>query len=119
MMDKTKELLKAVAECILEEEGSVFVIVNADALDIPLEGTQRMILGGKATPYLNLTDEGIEAGLSINRFHYDAFIPWDEVNAVEGDKMAFYCRRVDGGEKKKRKKAEVQKEKRHLKLVKD
>lgn len=116
-MDKTNELLKTVAECILDEEGSFFAVVNADMLDLPLEGTQRMILGGKATPYLRITDEGIEAGLSINRFHYDAFIPWDAVNAVEGDLKALYCKREGGAKEKKE--DEAQKENRHLKLVKD
>ena len=117
MMDKTSELLKSVAECILDEEGSFFAVVNADMLDLPLEGTQRMVLGGKATPYLRLTDEGIEAGLSINRFHYDAFIPWHVVNAVEGDRKAFYCKRE--GVDKEKKEEESQKENRHLRLVKD
>jgi len=116
-MDKTNKLLKSVAECILDEEGSFFAVVNADMLDLPLEGTQRMILGGKATPYLRLTDEGIEAGLSINRFHYDAFIPWHVVNAVEGDRKAFYCKRE--GVDKEKKEEETQKENRHLRLVKD
>lgn len=116
-MEKTNKLLKRVAECILEEEGSFFAVVNADMLDLPLEGTQRMILGGKATPYLRLTDEGIEAGLSINRFHYDALIPWQAVNAVEGDRKAFYCKR-EGVDKEKREE-EAQKENRHLRLVKD
>ncbi len=116
-MDKTNKLLKSVAERILEEEGSFFAVVNADMLDLPLEGTQRMMLGGKATPYLRLTDEGIEAGLSINRFHYDAFIPWHVVNAVEGDRKAFYCKR-EGVDKEKREE-EAQKENRHLRLVKD
>lgn len=116
-MDKTNKLLKSVAECILDEEGSFFAVVNADMLDLPLEGTQRMILGGKATPYLRLTDEGIEAGLSINRFHYDAFIPWHVVNAVEGDRKAFYCKRE--GVDKEKKEGEAQKENRHLRLVKD
>lgn len=117
MMDKTSELLKSVAECILDEEGSFYAVVNADMLDLPLEGTQRMVLGGKATPYLRLTDEGIEAGLSINRFHYDAFIPWHVVNAVEGDRKAFYCKRE--GLDKEKKEEEAQKESRHLRLVKD
>jgi len=116
-MDKTNKLLKSVAECILDEEGSFFAVVTADMLDLPLEGTQRMILGGKATPYLRLTDEGIEAGLSINRFHYDAFIPWHVVNAVEGDRKAFYCKRE--GVDKEKKEEEAQKENRHLRLVKD
>ncbi len=116
-MDKTNKLLKSVAERILEEEGSFFAVVNADMLDLPLEGTQRMMLGGKATPYLRLTDEGIEAGLSINRFHYDAFIPWHVVNAFEGDRKAFYCTRE--GLDKKKKEEEAQKENRHLRLVKD
>jgi len=116
-MEKTNKLLKRVAECILDEEGSFFAVVNADMLDLPLEGTQRMILGGKATPYLRLTDEGIEAGLSINRFHYDAFIPWQAVNAVEGDRKAFYCKRE--GVDKENREEEAQKENRHLRLVKD
>lgn len=116
-MDKTNELLKAVAECILDEEGSLFAVVNADMLDLPLDGTQKMILGGKATPYLKLTEEGIEAGLSINRFHYDAFIPWDAVNAVEGEKKAFYCKREDGN--KKGKETGAKKDKRRLSLVED
>lgn len=116
-MDKTNELLKSVAECILDEEGSLFAVVNADMLDLPLDGTQKMILGGKATPYLRLTEEGIEAGLSINRFHYDAFIPWDAVNAVEGEKKAFYCKRDD--ENKKSKETGAKKDKRRLSLVED
>lgn len=113
---RTKELLKSVAECILEEEGAFFATVNVDTLEIPLEGTQRFILGGKATPYLHLTEEGIEAGLSINRFHYDVFIPWDVVNAVEGENKAFYCRRQEA---KREAKKEAGKEKGRLRLVKD
>lgn len=116
-MDRTSELLKAVAECILEEEGSFFAVVNADMLELPLEGTQRIILGGKATPYLRLTERGIEVGLSINRFHYDAFIPWHVVNAIEGDSKAFYCKQ-EGVDKENREKEE-QKKDRHLRLVKD
>lgn len=119
MMDRTDELLKAVAECILGEEGSLFVIVNADLLDLPIDGVQRLLLGGKATPYLDITDEGIAAGLSINRFHYDAFIPWDAVSAVEGNGKAFYCRREGMRKEMKEDGAEVDKEKRHLTLVKD
>lgn len=119
MIDETDKLLKAVAECILSEEGSFFAIVNADLLDLPLDGVQRMLLGGRATPYLDLTDEGIAAGLSINRFHYDAFIPWDAVSAIEGNSKAFYCRREGVDKKVKEDKAEVQTEKRHLTLVKD
>lgn len=115
-MDRTSELIKSVAECILEEEGSFFAVVNADMLDLPLEGTQRIMLGGKATPYLRLTKVGIEAGLSINRFHYDAMIPWSVVYAVEGENKAFYCKR-EGGDKKKEE--DVQMQKRHLRLVKD
>lgn len=118
-MDKTNELLKAVAECILEEEGSFFVIANADKLDLPLDGAQRLALGGKATPYLRFTDEGIATGLSINHFHYDLFIPWDTVNAVEGEGKAFYCRREDAEKEEKREEARPQGEKRHLSLVKD
>ena len=116
-MDKTNKLLKSVAECILDEEGSFFAVVNADMLDLPLEGTQRMIFGGKATLYLRLIEEGIEAGLSINHFHYDVFIPWYVVNAVEGDRKAFYCKRE--GVDKEKKEEEAQKENRHLRLVKD
>lgn len=116
-MDKTNELLKAVAECILYEEGSLFVMVNADMLDLPLDGIQRITLGGKATPYLRFTDDRIEAGLSINRFHYDAFIPWNAVNAVEGETKAFYCRREDG--KKKGEEIDAKKGIRRLSLVKD
>ncbi len=119
MIDKTDELLKAVAECILSEEGSFFAILNADLLDLPLEGVQRLLLGGKATPYLDITDEGIAAGLSINRFHYDAFIPWDAVSAIEGNSKAFYCKREGVVKKMKEDGAEVQTEKRHLTLVKD
>jgi hypothetical protein len=109
-MDRTSELLKTVTECILDEEGSFSVIVNADMLDLPLDGAQRLLLGGKATPYMDISDEGISVGLSINRVHYDTFIPWDAVNAVEGENKAFYCRRV---------RAEKKEEKgRHLRLVK-
>ena len=120
MMDKTDELLKAVAECILEEEGSFFIVVNADSLDLPLEGVQRLLLGGKATPYLEMTDDGISVGLSINRFHYDAYISWGAVSAIEGNSKAFYCRREGIVQEKKEDKVdEVHKTKRHLSLVKD
>lgn len=117
-MDRTDSLIKAVAECILDEEGSFHAIVNADMLDIPLEGTQRLILGGKATPYLKFDDGGIAVGLSINRFHYDVFIPWDVIFAVEGEKKAFYCRRGDV-EKEEKPENTGAREKRHLRLLKD
>lgn len=119
-MDRTNEILKTVAECILKEEGSFFVIVNADSLDLPLDGVQRLLLGGKATPYVDITDDGISAGLSINRFHYDAFISWGAVSAIEGNNKAFYCKREGIVKEDKADKAdEVQKARRHLSLVKD
>lgn len=118
-MDRTDEILKSVAECILDEDGSFSVIVNADHLDLPLEGAQRLILGGKATPYLDIANEGISAGLSINRFHYDAFIPWDTVSAIEGNSKAFYCKREGVQKEKKEERTAVQNEKRRLSLVKD
>ncbi len=92
-MNRTNYILKLVAETVYEEEGLFFVTVNADDLKLPLEGVQRLVLGGKATPDLEIKDEGLESSLSINRVHYDVHIPWENVIAVEGTNKAFYCRR--------------------------
>lgn len=92
-MDKTDAILKIVVETIFEEEGTFFVTLNVDSLNLPLEGTQRLVFGGNATPDLIITECGIDASLSINRVHYDIHIPWSLMTAVEGAGKAFYCRR--------------------------
>jgi len=96
-MDKTDTILKMVVETILEEEGTFFVTLNADALTLPLDGLQRLVFGGNATPNLIITAGGIDASLSINRVHYDVHIPWSIMTAVEGAGKAFYCRRKGSG----------------------
>lgn len=119
-MDKTNLLLKSVAEVIYEEEGTFFLTIHADHVDLPLEGLQRLVMGGNATPQLKIVDDGINASLSINRVHYDVHIPWIHVAAVEGNNKAFFCKREvspdeDGsgsGEKMSEKKRG------HLKVVK-
>ena len=92
-MDKTDAILKMVVETIFEEEGTFFVTLNVDSLNLPLEGAQRLVFGGNATPDLIITDGGIDASLSINRVHHDIHIPWHLMAAVEGAGKAFYCRR--------------------------
>lgn len=96
-MDKTDSILKMVVENILEEEGTFFVTLDADTLNLPLDGPQRLVFGGSATPDLIITDGGIDASLSINRVHYDVHIPWGIMTAVEGAGKAFYCRRKGSG----------------------
>ena len=93
LMDRTDAILKRVAEAVLEEEGTFFVTLNVDTLDLPLEGTQRLVFGGNATPDLIITDGGVSASLAINRIHYDIYVPWRLMTAVEGAGKAFYCRR--------------------------
>ena len=90
-MDKYS-LLKGVAEELLADEGEFLATIDADRTDLPLEGYQRLIMGGKATPDLSLDAGGIKASLSINRVHYDLDVPWDIVSAIEGSSMAFYLR---------------------------
>lgn len=117
-MEKTEFILKLVAEALYEEEGTFFVTVQADDLGLPLEGIQRLVLGGRATPDLEIKDEGIKASLSFNRVHYDVHIPWQSVAALEGNDKAFFCNtHLDGIDdldevKTPKKKAS------HLKLVK-
>lgn len=117
-MGKTELILKLVAEALYEEEGTFFVTVQADDLDLPLDGIQRLVLGGRATPDLEIKDEGIDASLSFNRVHYDIYIPWQSVVALEGNYKAFFCNThlddIDDldDEKMPKKKAS------HLKLVK-
>lgn len=113
ILDRTDEILKMVAEAVYEEEGIFFITLNAEDMDLPLEGTQRLVIGGKATPELEITDDGIEASLSINRTHYDVKIPWRHIFSIEGANQAYYCKRKvseydegpggkdDKGEKKK------------------
>ncbi len=92
-MDKTDILLKLVAETIYEEEGLFYATLFGEDTILPLEGTQRLVFGGNATPDLKITEEGISASLSINRIHYDLDLPWSVIFAVEGADKAFYCRR--------------------------
>lgn len=124
-MDRTDSLLKMVAETVYEEEGLFYVTLFGEDTILPLEGTQRLVFGGNATPNLTITEEGISASLSINRIHYDLDLPWRIIFAVEGADKAFYCRRKtktntedpsppEKKEKKTTKKAKVS----HLKVVK-
>lgn len=92
-MDRTDKLLKLVAETIYEEEGLFYVTLFGEDTILPLEGTQRLVFGGSATPDLKITEEGISASLSINHIHYDLDLPWSVIFAVEGADKAFYCRR--------------------------
>lgn len=119
IMDKTDILLKSVAQAIYEEEGNFFLTIHADHVELPLEGLQRLVIGGNATPKLEIADNGIDVSLSINRVHYDVHIPWIYVAAVEGNNKAFFCKRngppedkEDSGDKKSEKKRG------HLKVVK-
>lgn len=92
-MERTDAIFKMVAEAILEEEGTFFVTLNVDSLNLPLEGTQRLVFGGNATPDLVLSDGGVSASLSINRIHFDIHLPWRLMTAIEGGGKAFYCNR--------------------------
>lgn len=112
------QLLKLIAENIYREEESFFITIHADELDLPLEGLQRLVMGGRATPNLRIIDDGIEVSLSINRIHYDIFIPWDYVTAVEGSGKAFYCKRNLESKDAETKKIDREKRKTHLKVVK-
>lgn len=123
-MDKTDILLKNVADVIYEEEGSFFLTIHADHIDLPLEGLQRLVIGGNATPNLKITNFGIDASMSINRVHYDVHIPWIHVAAIEGNNKAFFCKRErapdDDKDQPEEKKSEKKSEKKraHLKIVK-
>lgn len=118
-MDKTDVLLKSVADAILEEEGSFFLTIHADHVDLPLEGLQRLVIGGNATPHLIIGDSGMEVSLSINRVHYDVHIPWIHVAAVEGNNKAFFCKRSDSPNGKDDSSSGKSEKKRgHLKVVK-
>jgi len=119
-MDITDSILKTVADAIYEEEGSFFLTIHADYVDLPLEGLQRLVIGGKATPSLKIADDGIQTSLSINRIHYDTHIPWLYVVAVEGDKKAFFCDRDLSDEDSETEVPEKKSESKrgHLKVVK-
>ena len=91
ILGKTETILKLVAEALYEEEGLFFATVKTDDLGLPLEGIQRLVLGGRATPDLEIKDEGIDASLSFNRVHYDVHIPWQSIAALEGNLKAFFC----------------------------
>jgi len=119
-MDRTDILLKNVADAIYEEEGSFFLTIHADHVDLPLEGLQRLVMGGNATPKLKIADDGIHVSLSINRVHYDVHISWLYVAAVEGDKKAFFCKRDGTPEEDKNDSPDNKGEKKrsHLKIVK-
>ncbi|MDH3976355.1 MAG: hypothetical protein OEV42_18980 [Deltaproteobacteria bacterium] len=118
-MDKTDILLKSVAEVIYEEEGSFFLTIHADEVDLPLEGLQRLVMGGDATPCLIIADSGIQVSLSINRVHYDVHIPWIHVAAVEGNNKAFFCKRDGSPDNKGDSDTQKSEKKRgHLKVVK-
>lgn len=117
-LGKTEAILKLVAEALYEEEGTFFVTLQADDLNLPLDGIQRLVLGGRATPDLEIKDEGIDASLSFNRVHYDVHIPWQSVAALEGNNKAFFCNTkldniINENEEKTTKKKTS-----HLKLVK-
>ena len=45
IVGRTEFILKLVAEALYEEEGTFFVTVKADDLDLPLDGIQRLVLG--------------------------------------------------------------------------
>jgi hypothetical protein len=92
-MNKTDRLLQLVAETIYEEEGLFYATLFGEDTILPLEGTQRLVFGGAATPDLKITEEGISASISINHIHYDVDLPWRVIFAVEGTDKAFYCRR--------------------------
>lgn len=124
-MDRTDSILRLITETIYEEEGLFYVTVIGEESNLPLEGTQRLVFGGKATPNLRITERGIAASLSINRIHYDADIPWGIIFSVEGADKAFYCRRrnkkppediklADSGSKKEK----PSRKNSHLKVVK-
>ncbi len=98
-MDSTDEILKRVTESIYEEENIFFITLDTYGLNLPLKGRQRLVMGGDATPALEISNNGIAASLSIDKVHYDVIIPWGSVSAVEGRKKAFYCRRETGGKK--------------------
>ncbi len=117
-MDQTDYLLMSVAKTIYEEEGLFFVTLDADKADLPLEGIQRLVIGGKATPKLEIMDAGIEASLSFNHIHHDIFIPWSVVSGVEGNFKVFFCNR-EGLEKDEADTPKGEKKKTsHLKVVK-
>ncbi len=117
-MGKTEFILKLVAEALYEEEGTFFVTVNADELNLPLDGIQRLVIGGRATPDLEIKDDGIDASLSFNRVHYDVHIPWQSVAALEGNNKAFFCNtHLDDIDELDEVKT-AKKKKSHLKLVK-
>ena len=124
-MDRDDQILKLVAESVYEEEGVFFITVDADELELPLEGSQRLVVGGNATPDLEITVDGIQVSMSINRVHYNVHIPWRIVFAIEGANKAFYCRRKiseydeEGDELEKgSKKQGEKKSKGHLRVVK-
>ena len=94
-MERVNQIMKSVAETLLEEEGLFFVTLDPEGLGLPLTGEQRLVMGGKATPRMKLSDAGIDASLSINRYHYDVHIPWRAVSGIEGAAMAFYCEREE------------------------
>jgi len=117
-MDKTSDILRAVTEAIYEEESVFFVTLDADVLDLPLKGLQRLVLGGNATPSINITKEGIAASLSIDKVPYDVKIPWSSVSAVEGMKKAFYCSRETRHEETKVALNDKKKKTGHLRVIK-
>ena len=122
MIDKSDWFLREVAETVYEEEGLFYITINADKTELPLEGMQRLVMGGRATPSLAIGESGIDVSLSINRVHYDILIPWSIVSAVEGNDKAFFCRRDDdeGDMEELSKKGDAGNKKKtgHLKLVK-
>lgn len=117
-MGKTEIILKLVAEALYEEEGTFFVTVNADELNLPLDGIQRLVIGGRATPDLEIKDDGIGASLSFNRVHYDVHIPWQSVAAIEGNNKAFFCNAMLDDIIDKNEEKTTRKKTSHLKLVK-
>ena len=119
-MDSTDAILKMVAEAILEEEGTFFVTLNVDSLDLPLEGTQRLVFGGNATPDLVLTDGALSASISINRIHYNIHLPWRLMTAIEGGGKAFYCSRkgLDYTDNSSSKEQPDKKKSTHLRVIK-
>ncbi len=110
--------MKSVAEALLEEEGAFFVTLYPEGLGLPLTGVQRLVMGRKATPKLRLSDAGIDASLSINRYHYDVHIPWRAVSGVEGATMAFYWEREKVAGPPEAKEDEKKKGRGRLKVVK-
>ena len=119
-MYSTDYILKVVAEAVYAEEGLFFVTLNVDGLNLPLDGIQRLVLGGKATPDLDITDDGIGASLSIKHVHYNIHILWGVISAIEGNSKAFYCEREndEGDEGKKENENKDQNLRNHLKVVK-